>query len=257
MSLLEAKNLSFSYGPIQALRDVTLSLSAGQFVAMIGPNGSGKSTLIKALLGHQYGSGEITLNDRPISQWRRRDLAKVLAYHPQSPRYEPGQTVAEVLALGRAPYWGAFGLESSADQKVVSEVTDLLNLRDLLHRPMDEMSGGQRQRVFIGRCLAQQPQALLLDEPNTFLDLKNQVELCRLLRDLAHSKKLAVLMASHELNISAAGADRVILLNQGAIAAAGTPDEVLKPQVLEPVYGVSIQRVQDQNGNPVVVPTTN
>jgi ABC-type cobalamin/Fe3+-siderophores transport system ATPase subunit len=254
MILLQAKSVSHAYGDRIALREVSLSLDAGKVVGLIGPNGSGKSTLIKALLGHVPASGEISWRGKNVRHWRPRELARLVAYLPQSPRHEPGQSVAETLRLGRAPYWGAFGLESSADDRVTLEVAALLGLTDLLDRPMERMSGGQRQRVFIGRCLTQEPAALLLDEPNTFLDLKHQIALWRLLRDLAREKNLAVLLASHELNIAGASADHLILLSDGAVAAAGNPDSVLRPEMLSPVYGVGIQRFGDA-ANPVVVPT--
>jgi len=251
--ILQASAVSFSYGDVPALADVSLSLDPGQIIALIGPNGSGKSTLIKALLGHVPATGKILWRDHDLNSWRLRDLAAVAAYLPQSPRHEPGQLVSDVLRLGRAARWGAFGLESSADERITLEVATLLGLQNLLNRPMEQMSGGQRQRVFIGRCLIQQPSALLLDEPNTFLDLKHQIDLWHLLRDLAKNKNLAVIVASHELNIAGAYADRLILLNNGHIAASGTPDEVLRPELLTPVYGVPIARYGTAK-NPIVVP---
>ncbi|MGD0770195.1 MAG: ABC transporter ATP-binding protein [Tepidisphaeraceae bacterium] len=251
--ILQSTDVSFSYADRPALRGVSLSLQSGEIVALIGPNGSGKSTLIKTLLGHLPGQGQILWQDKNLRDWRLRDLARVVAYLPQSPRHDPGQTVADCLRLGRAARWGPFGLESSADQRVTLEVARLLALDDILDRPLDAMSGGQRQRVFIGRCLAQEPAALLLDEPNTFLDLKHQIELWQLLRDLARKKGLAVLVASHELNVAGAMTDRLILLSDGRIAASGIPDAVLRPEVLSPVYGIPIQRYGDP-ANPVVVP---
>ncbi|MDP9172687.1 MAG: ABC transporter ATP-binding protein [Planctomycetota bacterium] len=252
--LLEARDVSFAYGEQVALRGVSLSLGAGEIVALIGPNGSGKSTLIKALLGSLRASGEIVWEGHRLNDWRRRDLGRVLAYLPQSPGHEPGQTVEEVLRLGRAPYWGAFGLEASGDDQIVREVAGMLGLGEYLDRLVDEMSGGQRQRVFVGRCLAQQPRALLLDEPNTFLDLKHQVELWGLLRDLAREKKLGVLIASHELNICAAYADRMVLLKGGVVVAVGTPGEVMNGVALGEVYGVGLERFLGKGGNVVVVP---
>lgn len=251
--ILEARDVSYSYNDRPALRRVSLDLDAGKIIALIGPNGSGKSTLIKSLLGHVPATGQILWQNKPLRDWRLRDLARVAAYLPQSPRHDPGQTVAEILRLGRAARWGAFGLESSADERVTLEVAKLLALDDILDRPVDEMSGGQRQRVFIGRCLTQEPAALLLDEPNTFLDLKHQIDLWNLLKTLAREKSLAILVASHELNIAGSFADRLILLHEGKIAATGTPDEILRPEILSPVYNVPIQRHGDA-AHPVVVP---
>ena len=242
--LLEASGITFAYEQTPVLRDVALSLSAGQIVALLGPNGSGKSTLIKVLLGNLVGSGSIIWEGRPRRDWKRRELARRVAYLPQSPAWDPEQTVLDALRLGRAPYWSAFGIEAPRDISVIWSVAQLLELDELVFRRMDELSGGQRQRVFVGRCLVQEPRAMLLDEPNTYLDLKHQVELSSLLRKLAEEKSIAVLMASHDLNLAGAFADRLVLLEDGKVASAGTAREVLQPQLLARVYGVNIERIE-------------
>jgi ABC-type cobalamin/Fe3+-siderophores transport system ATPase subunit len=126
---------------------------------------------------------------------------------------------------------------------VIAETADLLELTDLLPRPLDTLSGGQRQRVFVGRCLAQQPRALLLDEPGTYLDLKHQVDLLKLLRRLANEQQLAVLMASHDLNLAGQFADELVLMKDGQIAARGPYDAVLQPTLLQDVYGLPMERI--------------
>jgi iron complex transport system ATP-binding protein len=254
--LLTTSNLSFSYGKQEVLREIKLELFPGEVVALIGPNGSGKSTLIKSLIGFLRARGEIVWNARPVHQWSRRELARFVAYLAQSPLHELGQTVLDVLRLGRAPYWQLFGVESPRDADVVHDVATRLNLTDILHRPLDEISGGQRQLVFIGRALVQEPKAILLDEPNTFLDLKHQVELMTLLRQLAREQNVAVMLASHDLNLAAMHADQLILLDRGIIAAHGTPTDVLNPELLSRVYGVTMQRI-DQGGRPLVLPQVN
>jgi ABC-type cobalamin/Fe3+-siderophores transport system ATPase subunit len=242
-TLLRAADVTFSYSDAPVLRGVELSLAAGEVVALLGPNGSGKSTLIRALLGQLPAAGEIIWQSRPLREWRRRDLARLVAYLPQVLAFEPEQTVRDVLRLGRAPYWGAFGVESARDAQVVAEVAGALALNDLLGRRVDELSGGQRQRVFVGRCLVQEPRALLLDEPSTFLDLRHQVELLQLLRRLAREQGVGVLLASHDLNVAASLSDRLVLLCAGAVAAAGPPGDVLVPALLERVYGVPMDRI--------------
>jgi iron complex transport system ATP-binding protein len=246
--LLNAQRLEFSYGRRPVLRGATLTLSPGEVVALLGPNGSGKSTLLRALLGQLSASGEIKWNTQPLSKWRRRDLARFVAYLPQSAAWEPDQTVADVLRLGRSPYLQAFGLESDRDMQVVHQVARTLALADLLDRHLDELSGGQRQRAFLGRCLAQEPKAMLLDEPNTHLDLRHQVEFGQLLTRLARESGLAVLMASHDLNLASQFADRLLLLHEGAIVADGKAGDVLKPDLLERVYGLPMQQVEHRNG---------
>jgi ABC-type cobalamin/Fe3+-siderophores transport system ATPase subunit len=198
---LIARDLSFAYGDAPVLRGVSVSLKGGEVVALLGPNGSGKSTLIRLLLG-QLGSGhDVTWDTQPLRDWRPRELARQVAYLPQAPLIDPALSVQEVLRLGGAPYWGAFGLESPRDERVVIEVAALLGLGPILGRPLDQLSGGQRQRVFVGRCLVQEARALLLDEPGTFLDLRHQVEVSQLLRRLAKETGVGVLMASHDFNV--------------------------------------------------------
>jgi iron complex transport system ATP-binding protein len=240
MDLLEAGPLSFSYGERSVLRDVSLSLRAGQVAVLLGPNGSGKSTLLRLLAGHLPTANRILWNGRAIAEYPRRELAKLVAYLPQFPTAPEHQTVGDTLRTGRIPYLSAFGLESQSDLDAIAEVAELLHLTDLLNRPLDELSGGQRQRAFIARCLAQQPKALLLDEPATFLDLKHHVELLTLLRRLADAKGLAILMASHDLNLPSSYADTLLLLDNGAPAASGPPGDVLKPELLSHVYGVEM-----------------
>jgi len=251
--MLIARNLTLSYGNRPALRGVDLDLSPGQVVALLGPNGSGKSTLIQSLFGHLHAAGEIEWFGKPLKKWSARELARRVAYLPQAPQYQPGQRVLDVLQLGRSPYWAGFGLESPRDAEVVRSVSEQLALTDILHRPMDELSGGQRQRVFVGRCLVQEPAALLLDEPNTYLDLKHQVELCQLLRQLSRTQSIGVLMASHDLNLASSFADRVVVMSQGRIVASGGV-EVLDANLLTEVYGVKLVKVDRAAGPAVLIP---
>ena len=256
MTLLNASNVSFAYGDRAVLRDVSIELAAGQVVSLLGPNGSGKSTLLRVLLGTlRRASGYIVWNGRELRAWSRRELARFVAYLPQSPVADEEETVLDVLRKGRAPYWGAFGLESEQDLRIISQVAGQLGLSDLLPRPMAELSGGQRQRVFIGRCLAQEPKVLLLDEPNTYLDLKHQVELGQLLRMLSRKRGIAVLMASHDINLAAATSDRLVLLQDGVVVAVGALADVLEPELISKVYGVPMRRVNEPSqAIPVLVP---
>jgi iron complex transport system ATP-binding protein len=253
-TLLRAERLCFAYRDAPVLRDVSVRLDAGEVVALIGPNGSGKSTLIRLLLGQLRGSGTITWDGRELASWKRRELARRVAYLPQNPTWDIEHRVIDVLRLGRAPYWSAFGIESARDMEVVNAIASQLGLSDLLSRRIDELSGGQRQRVFIGRCLVQEPRALLLDEPNTYLDIRHQVELVATLRELARQRKVGGLMALHDLNLAASLADRMMLLGDGRIAVEGDADTVLCPELLTQIYGVRMQRVEKQGNTPVVVP---
>ena len=252
--MLTAADVDLRYAARPVLRGVDLSLAAGEVVALIGPNGSGKSSLLRGLLGTVPTTGTIRWFDRPLADWSRRELARRVAYLPQSPTADPDQRVVDVLRLGRTPYAGPFGLESKRDAAVVAAVADELELTDLLRRPVDELSGGQRQRVFLGRCLAQEPAALLLDEPNTYLDLRHQVELCQRLLRLAADRRVGVLMAVHDLTLAGLFADRVVLLVAGTVVAAGPPADVLTADRTSAAYGVPLARLSGPNSRPVLVP---
>lgn len=255
IDLLKATNLEFSYGDRPTLRGISLSIESRETVALIGPNGSGKSTLIKSLLGHlQITNGTIEWEGTALPFWKRRELSRRIAYLPQTPVFEPGQSVGDVLRLGRAPYWGAFGLESSRDASVVRRIAEQMQLRDIMDRPIDTLSGGQRQRVLIGRCLVQEPVVLMLDEPDTFLDLRHQVELGQLLRQLSRDRGMGILWASHDLNSAAVYADRLILLREGTVAMEGAPERVMQEAVLSETYGVPLERIDRPGKPPVVLP---
>jgi len=236
------------------LNAASLELSPGTLTALIGPNGSGKTTLLRAAVGLLESSGRILWNELDRSGYRRRELARVVAYLPQGASWVEGQTVEATLRAGRAMHAGAFGFESPLDVQVVSEIAAKLSLEPLLGRLMSSLSGGQQQRVLLGRCLAQQPRALLLDEPATFLDLRFQLEVYGLIRRLCRQDGLGVLMASHDLNLAGEFADRVILLKEGKIVATGEPSEVIRAAILADVFGVKMIELRDGRGRYVVTP---
>ena len=243
-ALLKADNLTVSLGGRVVLEGVSIDLNAGEIVTLIGPNGSGKTTLLRRVLGHIRRAGNVVWMDRPLERWRARELAKTVAYMPQSPTWEPGDRVIDVLRLGRSPHQAWLGIESAADESIVSGVATELELTELLPRPLDTLSGGQRQRVFLGRCLAQAPQAILLDEPATFLDLRHQVELYRLLRRFAEQKQLGIIMASHDLNLAAAGADRALVLKDGKSLASGLIDDVMTEPIMSRAFDLTMRRIE-------------
>ena len=242
--VLSARDTGVRFGGRVAIEGVDLELSAGEMCVLIGPNGSGKTTLLRAALGHLASTGSIAWLGRALADWRPRDLARTAAYLPQSPGFEPGDRVIDVLRLGRTPHNGWLGLDTDADDAAIADVTAALSLGDLLDRPVDTLSGGQRQRVFLGRALAQQPAALLLDEPATYLDARHQIELHGLLRKLTRERGLAVLMASHDLNLAANHADTAILLKAGKPIASGAMDEVLTENLLSEAFETPMRNVE-------------
>jgi iron complex transport system ATP-binding protein len=237
--LLEASGISFGYGKRPALRGVSVYARAGEVVALLGPNGSGKSTLIRVLLGQLHGAGTVRWRGADARSLSPKALARRVAYLPQQPTQGAEQTVAEVVAMGRYPHLGLLGLEGERDCQVVGESMRAMGVEAFADRGVETLSGGQRQRVYLARCLAQEPEALLLDEPDSYLDLKRIAELARALRGLADGRRLAVVLATHDLHLAAAIADRVVLLDDGTVVAEGSPRAVLTRENLAKLFGVN------------------
>lgn len=254
--LLRAERIQFSYASRPVLHDVSLQLNPGELVAILGANGSGKSTLIRLLLGQLDRAAAVWWQGQRLQDCDHRGLARTVAYLPQSPSFDLDQRVIDVLRLGRTPYVPLFGIESQDDSRVIQSVAEQLQLHDLLHRPIDTLSGGQRQRVFIGRCLVQQPKALLLDEPNTYLDLRHQVELCQLLLRLAKEQSIGILMALHDVNLATAFADKIILLRAGLVIMSGPANQLDEPR-LSAAYDIDIERVVTPAGHAAFFPKIN
>lgn len=227
------------YGAADVLRNVDLTLSPGEFVAIAGPNGAGKSTLIGIMAGLRSGhAGSCRLMGLEVGAWNRKTFAKIVSVVPQSLRIDFAFTAEQVVLMGRTPF--ASGMfESAEDAEHVERALELTGTTQFRHRDFRSLSGGERQRVVVAAALAQSPQVLLLDEPTTFLDLEHQISLLRLLRDLSQSGVLVV-SVTHDLNLAATYASRLVLLRSGEKVADGRPDQVLTPDLIRTVFAVDV-----------------
>ncbi|ACS33321.1 ABC transporter ATP-binding protein [Thermococcus gammatolerans] len=245
--MIETRNLRFSYGEREVLRGISLEVGEGEFVAILGPNGAGKSTLLKCLAGILRCEG-VFLKDRSVRDYSPKELSRVLAYVPQ--RVEPGfLTVFDTVLLGRRPYMGL--TPSEKDLEVVEEALKRLGIEELALKRTNEISGGELQKVSIARALAQEPEILLMDEPTNNLDLKSQLEVMRLARELAKGGK-TVIMVMHDVNLALRFARRFVFMKDGRKIADGGL-EVLSEKLFEEVYGVRVE-IGEIRGVPVIVP---
>jgi len=239
---LSVENLLFQYPGVPVLRDISFDLPSGDFLGLLGPNGCGKSTLLRLLdriLIPQRGS--ITLNGLPLSAYSRRDLARRIAYVPQDTLWVFPYTVLEVVLMGRSPHVGRSGFENQHDLEIARQMMRLTDIDHLADKLITAISGGERQRVLIARALSQQPEILLLDEPNAHLDISHQVEIFQILQEQNEQHKLTIVSVSHDLNLAAAFSKRTLLLGEGGtdgstIFALGQPKDVLTEQNIERVY---------------------
>lgn len=238
-----------------AVDGVTFEVAPGTITAVVGPNGSGKSTLVRALLGRApLEGGSIAVGGVDVSGMRRRDVARAVAVVPQ--REEPvfPRTVAEFVALGRYAHGSAWQPATALDDAACAEALRATDLGAHAARRTDELSGGEWQRVRVARALAQAAPALVLDEPNSFLDVAHEMALFELL-DATARRGVAVLLISHQLNLVARFAARIVLLSGGAVAADGPPAAVMDGALLERVYGWPVLVSRDPAvGAPVLVP---
>jgi iron complex transport system ATP-binding protein len=238
-----------------AVDGVSLEAKRGAITAVVGPNGSGKSSLVRALIGRvRTEAGVIAVDGASTAHMSRLTIAKAVAIVAQHEDLAFPATVAEYVALGRFPHIGAWHRINEEDRRAMERATSLTGVGDLLDRPMDALSGGERQRVRLARALAQSGEGLVLDEPTAFLDIGHEMTVFELLAKFA-AEGQAVLLVSHQLNLVARFAQQIILLDEGRVVASGSPADVMRPDVLERVYGWPIVVTRDPiSGTPTLVP---
>ncbi|MFY9114389.1 MAG: ABC transporter ATP-binding protein [Dethiobacteria bacterium] len=247
---LAVNNVVFSYPSHLVLKNVKFEVKNGDCLAILGTNGVGKSTLLKCinkiLMPQQ---GVITIEKDEVSKLTRREVARRVGYVPQ--RHEGGRfTVFDAIILGRKPHisWDI----SAQDLEIVNKIIKLLGLEPFSLRYIDELSGGELQKVVIARALAQEPRVMLLDEPTSNLDLKNQLDVLNIIKKVVKEQQIAALVTMHDLNLAIRFANKFIFLKKGTIFAAGG-FEIITPENIEAVYAVPVA-VEEYHAIPVVVP---
>jgi iron complex transport system ATP-binding protein len=247
---LQARDVNWSAGERLIVDGIALDVARGSTVGLLGPNGSGKSTLLRLLAGiRRPDGGTILLDGDDLRSLRRRDVARRLATVEQHAATEIDLTVLDVVRLGRIPHRRAWDGERPQDARAVAEAIGRTDLQERLHQPWSTLSGGERQRVQIARALAQEPRELLLDEPTNHLDIHHQLDLLTLVAALP----VTTVMALHDLNLAATFCDRLVVLARGRVVAAGSPGEVLTPELIADVYRVrSVVTADGPDGRPAI-----
>lgn len=245
---LEARGITARYpshrgesGGRDALRDIDLSLSPGELVAVIGPNGAGKSTLVRVLTGTlSPASGTVRLFGKALSDLGRRDIARRLAVVEQAPSLDNEFLAGEIVMMGRAPHQGSLKLPSQRDHEIVAESLERAKISHLASRPVRALSGGEQGLVAFARALSQRADVLILDEASAHLDVRHAVSLYELALREVRERDVACLAVVHDLNMAAAFADRVVLLRDGQIEASGEVEEVMSYTRLRKAFGVDL-----------------
>lgn len=253
--MIEAKGLRCGYGQGNILKGLDLHLDVDDISVLAGPNGAGKSTLLYALLGFlKMDCGEVRLFGKDLFGYRRSELAKLIAFVPQESQFQFDHTVFDVVLMGRYPYLGLMQSWTAMDRERVDEVLQSLNLGSLARRFYSRLSGGEKQRVLIARALAQDTRYIFLDETLSQLDINHQIESMELLRSIHLKQGKGILIISHNLNLAANYASKLIFLKDGQILAQGSTHELMQPKLLKELFGMHLETVVNlQSGVPNIV----
>ncbi|MGE0349973.1 ABC transporter ATP-binding protein [Hydrogenophaga sp.] len=253
--MIEARELGVGYPGRVVGAGLSLALAGGEVLALLGPNGCGKTTLLKTLLGLQPAlGGSVHLQGRALRDWPLRERARAMAYVPQGQASTFGFTALEMVLMGRTAHLGLIARPGARDHAIAQAALQRLGIDQLAQRSVHRLSGGERQLVLIARALAQQPRAVLLDEPTASLDFGNQGRVMRAVRTLA-GEGLAVLFTTHDPNQALRCADRALLMRDGAVLAQGPVASVIRRQDLRELYRAEVHEVSDAGGGlPVFLP---
>ncbi len=247
---LKMENLGFSYGPEKVFEGINLTLDKSELVCIIGANGAGKSTLMHCMNRILSPSeGNVTLDGKDLHTYGLREMARIISFVPHAEDTTFSMSVLDTVLMGRLPYSGQS--PRSDDIRIAAENLKLLGMKDFALHNFDELSAGQHQKVMIARSLTQEPKIMLLDEPTSNLDVKYQMLVMRLLRDVARVKNIMVVTICHDLNVTSKYADRILMLHDHGIYADGTPKEVLTAENIKTVYGTDCE-VFDFRGRPLI-----
>ncbi|MFJ7073748.1 ABC transporter ATP-binding protein [Streptomyces sp. NPDC098781] len=239
---LTATDVTVAYEGVDVVHGASVTLRPGQVTVLVGPNGSGKSTLLRTIARLQRPrTATLVIDDTDGLALTPREFSRRVALLTQGRPTPGGLTVRDVVEFGRYPYRGRWGRADPDGPAAVERALAMTGVAELAGRGAEHLSGGQLQRVWLAGCLAQETGVLLLDEPTTYLDLRYQIELLDLVRDLADDHGIAVGAVLHDLDQAAALADRIVLLHDGRIAAEGLPEDVLTAERLTGVYGIRIE----------------
>lgn len=254
-ALLGASQLGFALGARFLVKEVSLRLMPGEILALVGPNGAGKSTLLKLLAGLLTpSSGQVQLLERPLADYTAPERARSMAViNPRETLPAFPLRLSDYVALGRSPFQDWLGRLSAADQVIVAEALQRCELTALAGQEVQSLSSGEWQKAQLARALAQTPQLLLLDEPTAHLDIQAEVQVMRLLREIA-GNQVGIVVVLHDLNLAAHFADHLLFLHQGQVRAQGAADAVMLPELMAEIYGSFWQLERSRSGKPLLRP---
>ena len=238
--IIKTENLTIGYNGKPLIKDINIAIKKGEIVTLIGPNGAGKSTLLKSLSRQlEPIEGCVYLEDKKLSDISGKDLSKKVAILFTDRIKGEMMNCFDVVATGRYPYTGYFGVLSKDDREIVENTMKLVKVEDLRDKDFKKISDGQRQRIMLARALCQEPEIVLLDEPTSFLDIRHKLEFLSILEKMKEERKLTVIMSVHELDIAQKISDRILCLKGDIVDKFGTPEEVFTKEYIRRLFDVN------------------
>ncbi|MBF8436166.1 ABC transporter ATP-binding protein [Halanaerobiaceae bacterium Z-7014] len=255
--IIEAEQVSYNYGEINALENISFEVKPGELLGVIGPNGSGKTTLVKNITGILKNNGSIYFNNRSsnLSELNRKTVARKIGVVPQMSQLKGDFTVREVIEMGRYPYQKKFKDNDNRGKEVVNKVINKLTLERFEDRFIEELSGGEFQKVLVARALAQEPEVLIFDEATSHLDINHSIDIFKLAKQLIKDEKITVIAIIHDLNLAAQFCDRLMVLNNGKKIAIDEPEKIITQNMLADIFNLeAIVQPNPVNKRPYIIP---
>ncbi|GAE01810.1 ferric enterobactin transport ATP-binding protein fepC [Clostridium botulinum B str. Osaka05] len=251
--MINIQDFTIGYNNKVIVKNFNLKVDKGDMLTIIGPNGSGKSTVLKAI-GRLLKpmEGIIHLDGKLLWNMSNKDIAKEMACLSQHNSAPKDMTIRRIVGFGRNPHKAWFESLNKEDEEIIDWALENTNLKHMENKKITSVSGGERQRAWLAMALAQKPKVLLLDEPTTYLDINNQIEILELVRQLNKNLKLTVVMVLHDLNQAAKYSNRVLVLKNGEIQALGKPEEILNKKLIRDVYSVDMNILKNQFGEKLI-----
>ncbi|BDR72315.1 iron ABC transporter ATP-binding protein [Clostridium tetani] len=251
--MLKVDNFKVGYDNKTIVKDFNLHVKKGDIITIIGPNGSGKSTVLKSI-GRLLKpiAGTVYLDKKLLWEMKEKDIAKEMACLSQHNSAPKDMTIRKLIAFGRIPHKGWFETLNKEDENIIDWAIEKTNLKHIQNKKISNISGGERQRAWIAMALAQKPKVLLLDEPTTYLDINNQIEILDLVKELNENLNLTVIMVLHDLNQAAKYSKNVLVLKNGEVQATGKPEDILDSNLIKKVYNVEMTILKNQFGEKLI-----
>jgi len=253
--MIKLEKVSAGYLHQNVIHKIDLGFRAGEFCAILGPNGAGKSTLLKTIPGYiDRSAGEISISNRSIDSWKKKDLAKIISLMPQDFQLQFDFSIKDLVLMGRFPYTDYLQNYSRNDKRKVDEVLEQLDLYDLRNKMYSQLSGGEKQRVSIARALVQETEAILMDESFSHLDINHQIEIMDIVSKINRVSGKLIILVSHNINLAAEYCDRVILLKEGKIINDGEPEKIIDNTNLMQLYEMDLEIIRNpRSGKPYLL----